>query len=362
MAEFGPDWLNAIKKAYGLKKYEHLLSMAPQNDPFNTGGDGYASTIEANWFMDIWERFGFTRGIHLRRIHYRLVSEATVRKPDGTLYQNTNTDWQYIAQSSKHARDLDLLGRGMLIDQRNPDPTIIYDAHERDEQKILPEEETGWELPEIRSDAYFDPWIFTYPSLSGYIYQEEDQPYFIEIWVEKSTMNDILIPLCRQNHVNLVGSLGFFSDIAIDSYLDRVANSGRPGRILYISDLDKAGDKMPKQVSRRIQHKLHKWELDLDIALDPVILTRAQADEYQLPSVPTKDKVWTEGVELDALEALHPGAFQQIVEARINELRDGDLEEKMRQTSAMAHVVRFLTPTRQSRKSTGQFAITYVKG
>ncbi len=51
-----------------------LVALAVQNDPF------YASVPhrheQGEWFAEIWHRFGFSEGVHLRRIHYVLVSQS----------------------------------------------------------------------------------------------------------------------------------------------------------------------------------------------------------------------------------------------------------------------------------------------
>ncbi len=59
---------NSIK---GLAKQisrstKDLIVLAAQNDPFYAGVPGRQR--EAEWFADIWHRFGFSDGVHLRRI------------------------------------------------------------------------------------------------------------------------------------------------------------------------------------------------------------------------------------------------------------------------------------------------------
>ena len=52
-----------------------LLVLAPENDPYYAGGPPErASRRNAELFAGLWERFGFITGVHLRRIHYRIVS------------------------------------------------------------------------------------------------------------------------------------------------------------------------------------------------------------------------------------------------------------------------------------------------
>ena len=61
----------------------------------------------AVWFTGLYEQYGFGAGVHLRRIHYRIVSSATpVLKPDGTAYENTDRSWKFLVNAGRDARYL----------------------------------------------------------------------------------------------------------------------------------------------------------------------------------------------------------------------------------------------------------------
>ena len=51
-----------------------LIALARKNDPFFLG-EGRMQ--DAAWFAEIYQRFGFSSGTHLRRIHLFLVSQET---------------------------------------------------------------------------------------------------------------------------------------------------------------------------------------------------------------------------------------------------------------------------------------------
>ena len=89
---------------------------------------------------------------------------------------------------------------------------------------------------------------------------------------------------------------------------------------------------MPVSVSRKIEHILRRdGHEDLDIRLDPLVLTAEQVARYNLPRIPIKDSDarkdhfearFGEGAtELDALEAIHPGELARIVKARVEVYR-----------------------------------------
>src|SRR5262245_30404398 len=71
-----------------------LLAMSPDNDPFYVGRDSHH--CQAKWFADVWGKFGFGPGTHLRRAHYRLISDRRPPTlPDGRAYANTASCWDY---------------------------------------------------------------------------------------------------------------------------------------------------------------------------------------------------------------------------------------------------------------------------
>lgn len=318
-----------------------LLVLARQNDPFFSGSE--ASRIKAEWFADLWQRFNYAAGVHLRRVHYQLVSQEEALKHDGSKYENTEKDWSYLCEAGKHARYLGLVDPGAFVDRRNPEPKVYFHFQEDNGDPWWSADFESWRLPEIDADLTWNmDWRLPYFNIYGYEYSDFLQPYHVEIWVEKSTMSDILEPLCQHYSVNLITSVGFMSITAVIAMLKRVAEIQKPCRILYISDFDPAGDGMPSHVARQTEFWLNQRGLNgHDIRLNPVILTKEQVEQYKLPRIPVKDsdlrktnfeERYGEGaVELDALEALHPGELARIVEESILQFRDMALPDELKQ-------------------------------
>ena len=104
-----------------------LVALAVANDPF------YAAVPhrhrEGEWFAEIWHRFGFAEGVHIRRIHYVLVSQSDegqpLLKPDGKPYENMTNDSGLLNRASLSARYLDLIPLDALVDRRNDEPMIF---------------------------------------------------------------------------------------------------------------------------------------------------------------------------------------------------------------------------------------------
>jgi hypothetical protein len=99
-----------------------LIALASANDPFAitpSRRDG------AQWFARIWKRFDLGSGVHVRRVHYKLISQAKPLKiPNGTPYENTLEAWQALIRTSGDARYLDLVPAEDFVDRRNNEPLI----------------------------------------------------------------------------------------------------------------------------------------------------------------------------------------------------------------------------------------------
>jgi hypothetical protein len=180
-------------------------------------------------------------------------------------------------------------------------------------------------------------------TVSGYDYDPGDQPYHLELWIEKSTMNDVLEPICRDLHVNLVAASGFQTVTASVELLKRLEQlpPGKPARIAYLSDFDPAGMRMAPAVARVVEFYLEHFAPDCDLKLTPLVLTKAQVDAYKLPRIPIKEedkrgpafeRKYGEGqVELDALEAIYPGELERIVREFFAPYRDPSFEQRLRE-------------------------------
>jgi hypothetical protein len=321
--------IKQLAKERGVKVTD-LIALAPQNDPFYCGQE--AQQQAARWFADLWERFGYREGVHIRRIHYQIVSQQPpVTKPNGLPYENTENDWGFLLLSSKAARYLKLVDPEAFVDRRNPEPHVFaeYWRHNGRPEYWLED----WHSFDVQLPAFPDLPDF---HISGY--DANLQPYHLEVWAEKSTMNDVLLPVCKRYGVNLVTGAGEMSITAALAFLERARRVDRPCRIFYISDFDPAGMGMPISVARKIEYFLRERDLDLGVKLEPIALLQEQCRQYRLPRTPIKETekrrekfetTFGEGAtELDALEALYPGELARLVEAAILTYHDPEIAER----------------------------------
>ena len=350
------------------------IAMSPDTDPFAIGTTTRHEAW-AMWFADLFLRFNLPQGVHLRRIHYVLVSQeqpvamvgssaqnyavsdvwvvpAQGKRKAGqqvgdvrpNVYENTQDCWQRLVVASSWARWLGLVDANAFTDQRNPDPVLFDDGYK------VGAPTPRWALDGFDFDrseaASYDPITFLAPDApeipqlfsTGISHAHATKTHVVEVWIEKSTMNAELLPICRRYGVNLVAGVGETSITAIHALAQRLLRYGKPARILYISDFDPAGCSMPMAAARKLEAVIREEcpELeDLGVTVERLLLTKEQVDQYRLPPVPLKetearaDKFRERhdiegGVELDALEALHPGEFSHIVEEAIQGYRAAD--------------------------------------
>jgi hypothetical protein len=342
-----PDLINGGCPGYDdLKQLSHdlrrpvstLIALSANNDPFYAGMAGNQAAAE--WFAALWQEHCAGQVRHLRRAHYVLYSQpaGVVLMLDGAPYDNTETCWKALAQGSKHARYLELVDPDSIIDRRNPEPLLFAETQSFQAHPEIEAIGKSWSIPTSIEFPEFpdfpDP-----PYLALFAPDCTRVPVLTEIWVEKSgDLDDVLLPICQRRRVNLVPCLGEQGQAACRNVVARARAFGGPVRVLYLSDFDPAGESMPLAVARKIEFQIRTHHPDLDIQVRPIALTYEQCVEFELPRKPIKDterrgrrfeERHGEGAtELDALEALQPGALRRIVEDEIGRYRPDDSDVK----------------------------------
>lgn len=353
----------------------------------SSGVDPFYQSREANppdgalWFSKIYKWFKKTfpkNDPYLRSIHYLYSSLKDVTRHDGTPYLNDKASWSYLKKWSLIARYCKLINRGDLMDNRKNDPVLLADFK-------TPHREYGYAGYSIGLQGQSTDRINTLNFNIGYsryndakslakslaeVYSrkaddisyniQKFQPYHLEVWIEKGSLNKELIPVCRKFHANFIYGLGQESLTRVDILLDRIYESKKPIRIFYICDYDEQGTIIPEAVARKIQYyndTLHNGELN--IKLHHLCLTLEQIKKYDLPRKPTgyapKEKTLAQlsgenqtkyreqlkkynvglrkrqpfAVELNALEAFHPGETAKLLTNALSHFYDLDLEQKI---------------------------------
>lgn len=307
MEQVIPEMKRRWREKYGKvpNVTRDLLGVSWMTDPFSFSP---ARKRYARWAMGIWEKLGFDGPVHDRRIHYAALAKG-LKDWKGRKYRNDKTTWANLQNGIRDARQWGWMPDDAIVDARNPDPVITFSA---------------WESPKFVAWADVTPNAFNFdidaislpafpdlPEFKIASFGADMRPYLIEVWIEKSTMHDVLGPFCQQHKANLITFEGQGSSTRILEFMRRAKAVCRPARILYVSDWDKAGREMPASAARRIQFLNMRDNLGLDVRVKPVALL-----EDQLGDLP-RDPVTKKKVELDALEVFRPGELVKLLKAAI---------------------------------------------
>jgi hypothetical protein len=130
-------------------------------------------------------------------------------------------------------------------------------------------------------------------------------PMQVEIWVEKDALAGVLMEETEKYDIPLMVARGYSSMSFLHSSAKAIEAKKKPAWVYHFGDLDPSG----VDAARDIEAKLRRYAPNTEIHFERPAVTRQQADDWNLPSRPTKQtdtrsKKWTgTSVELDAIPA-----------------------------------------------------------
>ena len=309
-------------KSIGLNKGDlHVLA----RDPFFVGTD--KDYDDANWVSELWARMMAKRKtpLHLRGFHYWVQSQA-IPKTDGQIYayKDAQKDWNYMLRAVQIARYLGIGDWHSLVDMKHPNPKDfdkylvgagIGKAGDVDIKRQLDDKLEGLEDELLRDLVNCSPQYKT----DGY------QTYHLEVLCEKNSMGFVIEPACKKYGACYQAFIGQASVEKIDMMSMRAIKAARVGkkvRIFYIADFDRYGWSMVTAVARKIEFTLMQCGIKrADVKLTRLALNEDHIKKFKLPMAPKNGEAV---VELDALEAIHPGELGKMVNNALKPYFDKD--------------------------------------
>jgi hypothetical protein len=320
--------LRRVIERYGLPLRE-LTVLAMQSDPYRF--DVEARHVEGRWVRTQLDRFYPGRTTHWRGLLYAIImSKRKIRKPDGQFFQNSDDDWVWLQRAGKAARWLGHVPFDRIVDRRNAEPII----HRRDREVPKRFICVGLNV-EIPDADDIDPT----PRADGFTLR---QAFHFVIFGEKSSLEEVLLPIAEREQADLYLGPGEISDTLIWRIAKDADEDGRPLVIFTVSDCDPSGHQMPVSIARKLQalHDLLFPRLRFEVV--PVALTPEQVQRYDLPEEPLKESEkraarWREtfGIEqteVDALttpEMIERGALAEIMREAFDHYVDRTLESRV---------------------------------
>ena len=302
-------------------------------DPFFVGSDNEYEMAE--WVARQWDRMMASRGspIHLRGFHYWLQSTHT-EWPSGEEYASVDpaADWSTLLWCAQMAR---YLGTGRfenLIDLKHPETVEFDEYYPVGTEWWRDGDENALDIIKEKLSTLTDDLLNEVLLHSPLIDIDGYQPYHLEVWVEKQSMGVFIEPIIQRlgaTYQALVGQSSIEKVNLMFQRARRAAEAGKKTRIFYISDYDRYGWQMPIAVARKLEFytRMTAGATDLDIRLKHIALTEEQIEKWGLPPAPKHGEMV---VELDALEALHPGKLANIVKDELTPYIDKDNPKDVR--------------------------------
>ena len=157
----------------------------------------------------------------------------------------------------------------------------------------------------------------------------ERQDYYVEAWIEKDALSNVLAPPCRRYDVPFMACKGYLSASeawAAGQRFKRKQAEGKKCVLLHLGDHDPSGMDMTRDNADRL-----RLFSENDVEVKRLALNMEQIDQYSPPPNPAKvtdsratgyiDQYGHASWELDALE---PEVIEEIVESNIRQLIDFD--------------------------------------
>ncbi len=297
------------------------LGLAPKDlkilsmDPYMVGSEG--EYRDATWAAGKWDTMMGARNkpIHIRGFHYWCYNQVT--KPDGTLYgADLLKDWRWLLKSSQVARYLGIGEWRNLIDVKHPS---VYDYDEyNDDVGLYMSDVPVQEVMKEDLRNIVDTLMGRALEMSPTYQHDGYQTYHLEVWCEKNSMGGIIEPICKRLGAAYQPLVGQSSVEKVDMLAKRAAQAAEVDkaiRIWYIADWDRYGWNMVTAVARKLEFIMIDQGIDADVKLTRLALNDDQIKKFDLPKAP---KLGEAVVELDALEALHPGELSKIIRKALN--------------------------------------------
>jgi len=219
-----------------------------------------------------------------------------------------------------------------LIDLKHPDTVEFDEYYHVGADWWRTGEESALDIIKTKLDSLVPDLINEVLLSTPLIDFDGYQTYHLEVWVEKQSMGEFIEPIVQRlgaTYQALVGQSSIEKVNLAFQRARRAAEAGKRTRIFYIADWDRYGWQMPIAVARKLEFytRMTSGATDLDIKLKHIALNEEQIEKWGLPPAPKHGEMV---VELDALEALHPGELSEIIKDELSPYIDKDNPKTVR--------------------------------
>jgi hypothetical protein len=329
-----PDGQGVLRRILEVAAREASLTLSDLTvldkkvDPYRQ--DTPAGHRDGAWLAEQMDVLGITKPIHLRGLHYSLVSSTSLTKPNGARYLNNADDWEWLqAEASKAARWLGYVPFDRIVDERNSPPIIVVNGNGAPEVEIGLGATIEVSVPDLED---IKPTVY----LANF---KAQQKHRLVVYGEKISLAEVAKPLCERHQADLFLPTGEITDTQLHLMAKTGAEDGRPMLVLILADFDPSGHQMSVSIGRKLQAFKDLLYPDLTFEVIPIALTEAQVRDLDLPSTPLKETErradrWREEhggleqTEIDALATLRPDVLRQIMVDAFDRYFDHSLDRR----------------------------------
>lgn len=257
--------------------------------------DSLAKIAFANEILQDLTSRGYTPT--LRQVYYRFVAADRIA--------NTQREYDNLGKLLNNARLCGLIDWTHMVDRTR---NVQGVAHWEDPSEII---------DACASQFRLDKW--------------SDQPWYVEVWVEKDAQVDVIAKACDPLDVKYFSCRGYVSQSEMWAAAQRLLHKideGKEVAIIHLGDHDPSGIDM----TRDIRDRLSVFEAGCEVRR--IALNMPQIEELQPPPNPAKitdsrarGYIAEFGEESWELDALDPDYTSGLIRKAVAEFRDDDLYE-----------------------------------
>ncbi len=286
--------------------------------PQNFSEDKLKLIASANLVIDSYQQKGFS--LTLRQIYYVFVSNDLF--PDGWMYSNAGGNkWVLdLANGTKNAPpNYDKLG-DLISDARMAGLVDWYAIEDRSRSSYANQH---WQRP----SQILEGTVNTYATDKW-----TEQPNYVEVWVEKEALQNVLQRACSPLDVRFFACKGYTSQTAMWEASQRLllqASNGKNVHIIHLGDHDPSGVDMTRDIEERLDTFISHNDSGHSIEVHRIALNMDQVREYNPPPNPAKildprakRYIAKYGDESWELDALRPELLVGLISNKIRSFRD----------------------------------------
>ncbi len=258
---------------------------------------------QANMIIADYRTQGYE--LTLRQLYYQLVSRNII--------ENSERSYTSLGNLINDARLAGLVDWNTIVDRTR---FIRNNSHWQDPNKLLRSASKQFDI---------DKWV--------------GQEHYVEVWVEKDALVDIVGQACEKYDVPFFSCRGYVSQSEMWQASQRISDKlqeHEQATIIHLGDHDPSGIDMSRDIQERVKMFLGEFQ-QYDFSVKRIALEMEQIEEYNPPPNPAKttDSRFSKYVEQHGfhsweLDALEPNIISLLIQGSIEKYLDIEMYKKQR--------------------------------